>query len=682
MAGVGKTQLALHFANSHRDQYPAIFWVHADQDQKMAQDYDDFAKTLGLDVEGTDSQLRNRDKFKNWLIKEPVSWLLIFDNVDNLASIKPFWPSAGHGSIIVTTRNPEAMTSLVQKSIHLQPFSEGEGAKYFLSRLSDPSSQDESLAIVIARKLGGLPIALSHVAGFIEATSCTFEELLDMYSYRADPEMVDYDSSEITFDYEGSYATLWKVSFESLGKEAKELLEMVALLDPDSIPESLLRDESKAIDEEPRLSIEAANYRKAVSQLQRQALVAKDVRLRTLSIHRLVQEAITRDWETSKLQSVFNAVSQRVSQYFPRQIGGASMSKDWKECAKYAPHLLSLARHYQHAKPPLERSVDFAEVLSHCAWYLYEQGQIDGAFGILLLARDTCKSVLGDQPHLVTAHVYNNLSAMYMFQGERQQCADTSLLVCTIREKLLGPDHVDVAQALANYAADLNALDQLEDADNVYKKALRIHELPQNSNTQPELLGQLLSNAGRCWARMGRYAEAENALNRAIALRRQSLGVHNATAISYYGLGNTVLAQGHLDAAMGYHQVCLDMRRELKMTTYWLGVSCHKLAVLHHRKGQGVLAVDMRKEQNDMAVDLLREAIANFKQAQSEPGLLARSLFRLSALLLEVGDDSEDGHAIRESRELYDEAIEAIGDSFPENPTEQDYEELVQFDHR
>ncbi|KAI4105541.1 MAG: hypothetical protein LQ339_003383 [Xanthoria mediterranea] len=631
----------------------------------MAQDYDDFAKNLGIDVEGTDGQLQNRDKFKNWLIKEPASWLLIFDNVDNLASIKPFWPSAGHGSVIVTTRNPEVITSLVQKSIHLQPFSEGEGAKYFLSRLSDPSSQDEILAIVIAKKPGGLPIALSHVAGFIEATSCTFEELLDMYSYRADPEMVDYDSSEITFDYEGSYATLWKVSFESLGKEAKELLEMVALLDPDSIPESLFRDESKAIDEEPRLSIEAANYRKAVSQLRRQALVAKDVRLRTLSIHRLVQEAITRDWETSKLQSVFNAVSQRVS-VFPKTDGwGFYIERLGRMC-----------------EPPLERSVDFAEVLSHCAWYLYEQGQIDGALGILLLARDTCKSVLGDQPHLVTAHVYNNLSAMYMFQGERQQCADTSLLVCTIREQLLGPEHVDLAQALANYAADLNALDQLEDADNIYKRALRIHELPQNSNTQPELLGQLLSNAGRCWARMGRYAEAEKALNRAIALRRQSLGVHNATAISYYGLGNTVLAQGHLDAAMGYHQVCLDMRRELKITTYWLGVSCHKLAVLHHRKGQGVLAVDTRRAQNDIAVALLREAIASFKRAESEPGLLARSLFRLSALLLEDGGDSEDGYIIQESRQLYDEATQALGDSFPETPTEPDYEELVQFDHR
>lgn len=208
MAGVGKTQLALSFANSHRDQYPAIFWVHADQDQKMAQDYDDSAKNLSLDLGGTVGQLQNRAKFKNWLIKEPTSWLLIFDNVDNLASIKPFWPSAGHGSIIVTAKNPEAITSLVQKSIHLEPFSEKEGAKYLLSRLSDPSSQDESLATVIAKKLGGLPIALSHVAGFIEATSCTFEELLGMYCYRADPaELMDYDSSEITFDYEGSYAT-------------------------------------------------------------------------------------------------------------------------------------------------------------------------------------------------------------------------------------------------------------------------------------------------------------------------------------------------------------------------------------------------------------------------------------------------------------------------------------------
>jgi len=91
MAGVGKTQLALNFANSHRDQYPAIFWVHADQDQKMAQDYDEFAKNLSLDSGGTDGQLQNRAKFKNWLTKEPTSWLLIFDNVDKQGAAGLEW---------------------------------------------------------------------------------------------------------------------------------------------------------------------------------------------------------------------------------------------------------------------------------------------------------------------------------------------------------------------------------------------------------------------------------------------------------------------------------------------------------------------------------------------------------------------------------------------------------------
>lgn len=142
---------------------------------------------------------------------------------------------------------------------------------------------------------------------------------------------------------------------------------------------------------------------------------------------------------------------------------------------------------------------------------------------------------------------------MYNFQGKRQECADTSLLIYTIRKQLLGPDHVDVAQALANHATDLNTLDRLEDADEVYTKAFRIRELTQNSDTGPELLGQLLSNAGRRWARMGRYPETEKALKKAIELRRQSLGLHSATAISYYGLGNTLLTQGHLDEASEYH---------------------------------------------------------------------------------------------------------------------------------
>ncbi|KAL8999883.1 MAG: hypothetical protein Q9188_005797 [Gyalolechia gomerana] len=368
----------------------------------IVQDYDAFTKNLSLDLGGTDGQLQNRAKFQYWLVKESTSWLVIFDNVDNLASIKPFWPLEDHGSIIVTAKNPEVNTSLVQKTIHLEPFSESEGAKNLRSRLSDPSAHAESSATGIVKKLRGLPYALSHGTGFVEATSCTFEEVVDMYSYRADPELVDHDSSEFTFDYE------------------KKLRDFVESLD-------LLRDETKAINAKPGT---LARNRKAVGQLRRHSLVAKD--------------------------------------------------------------------------------------------------------------------------------------------------------------------------ALANHATDLNTLDRLEDADEVYRKAFRIRELPQNSDMGPELLGQLLSNAGRCWARMGRYPETEKALKKAIELRRQSLGLHNATAISYYGLGDILLTQGHLD----------------------------------------------------------------------------------EAILAEIEDTVNDGHAIPESRRLFDEAVDEAGAALPDNRTERDYDELVQFDHR
>lgn len=74
---------------------------------------------------------------------------------------------------------------------------------------------------------------------------------------------------------------------------------------------------------------------------------------------------------------------------------------------------------------------------------------------------------------------------------------------------------------------------------------------------------------------------------------------------------------------------------------------------------------------------MLREAIANCRQAESELGLLARSLFKLSAVLAEIEDTVNDGHAIPESRRLLDEAVEEAGAALPDNSTERDYDELV-----
>lgn len=48
MGGVGKTQIALRYANQSRKQYDAIFWVSADNTISMARSFRNIAENLGL----------------------------------------------------------------------------------------------------------------------------------------------------------------------------------------------------------------------------------------------------------------------------------------------------------------------------------------------------------------------------------------------------------------------------------------------------------------------------------------------------------------------------------------------------------------------------------------------------------------------------------------------------------
>lgn len=48
MGGVGKTQIALRYANSCRTKYDAVFWVSADNQITIEQSFRGIARTLGL----------------------------------------------------------------------------------------------------------------------------------------------------------------------------------------------------------------------------------------------------------------------------------------------------------------------------------------------------------------------------------------------------------------------------------------------------------------------------------------------------------------------------------------------------------------------------------------------------------------------------------------------------------
>ena len=175
------------------------------------------------------------------------SWLLVFDNVDG-ADLNLYWPPSSHGSIIVTTQRKN-MAYQASSEIHLDAFEEKEGSSLILD-LIDPfrqhtSATDVETAKAISNELGGLPLLLSHVAGFLNGSRCRLTDLLtSLQQPTAFKKIWAWDSTTSTnFQYGEPMAKVWKLALHALKPEALTTLQIMAFLSPEGIYEEILLGE-------------------------------------------------------------------------------------------------------------------------------------------------------------------------------------------------------------------------------------------------------------------------------------------------------------------------------------------------------------------------------------------------------------------------------------------------------
>ena len=67
-------------------------------------------------------------------------------------------------------------------------------------------------------------------------------------------------------------------------------------------------------------------------------------------------------------------------------------------------------------------------------------------------------------------------------------------------------------------------------------------------------------------------------------------------------------------------------QKSLHPTSFWIGVSYHKITIFVYQKDDGINSASR-------ALELVKEAVVIFKNAQVEPGILARSLYKRAQLL-------------------------------------------------
>lgn len=303
--GLGKTQVAVQYAFTREEDFDAIFWVEAEERTKLDKSFDHIARKLGL-IEPTAraDSAKTRRAVLEWL-EQPLKqtrpsdqnqqtlakWLVIFDNADNLENLDGYLPLTGCGSILITSRNPLAISELASNQGQtLHPMTTEE-CSILLAKLvkQELTSQNEPIAALLADKIHRVPLAVRQLAAQIRQNQMTLSESLQFYG--EGPlltELKKVENFPLQDQYRLTLSTVW--GFENYTRSELSLLNKLAFMDADQITEDILQqDLSDDIDQDfPR----GKSYIEARTSLLSSSMVERDRKDGFLIVHRLVQEIV------------------------------------------------------------------------------------------------------------------------------------------------------------------------------------------------------------------------------------------------------------------------------------------------------------------------------------------------------------------------------------------------------
>lgn len=330
LGGVGKTTLAAEYAFSRQNVFDAIFWLNADDADILGNSFAHISAKLGLE-EGSSSDIAaSHSIVMNWLSKplrrpsEPetqenlAKWLIIFDNVDNLDVLSEFWPGLGRGSVLVTSRDPQA-----KRNMHIRDGTQLPGlslvnTQLLLEQLTDsPATKTQEKAIQsIAGKLGGLPLAINQMAGLYRQLRCSHTDIAKLLDDKGIATTFQTTADLCKGQESRSLATIW--ALDRLEGPTRALLQVICLLDPDAIPQDLLASFSVEPDlaEYPKTMLE---YLRARGELLSSSLINLDEESGEISIHRLIQDSVLHDMSPEQLDAAYHTAIALVIAVWPFQ---------------------------------------------------------------------------------------------------------------------------------------------------------------------------------------------------------------------------------------------------------------------------------------------------------------------------------------------------------------------------
>jgi CHAT domain-containing protein/Tfp pilus assembly protein PilF len=288
-----------------------------------------------------------------------------------------------------------------------------------------------------------------------------------------------------------------------------------------------------------------------------------------------------------------------------------------------------------------ERDLHEARKQFNEAIKLQDAGKYNEALRVAERALEIRERLLGPE-HRDVAAAIDCLAGIYTGRGDYDKAEPLYLRAVAIREKVMGKDDPDTAISVNNLAELYYYRGKYVEAESLFNRALDIREKALGDDHPDTALS--LNNLAALYDLLGRDVEAEPLFKRALATREKALGEnHPDTAQTLNNLATLYTSQGKYVEAEPLLKRALDIReRTLGENHPETATGFDNLAGLYRKQGK-----------YDEAEPLLRRALESREKAlgKNHPDI-AISLGNLAALYKAQGKYGETEPLLRRAIDI------------------------------
>jgi tetratricopeptide (TPR) repeat protein len=566
LRGVGKTTLAAAYAELHRGDYRATWWIKAQTEPTIRGDLVALGVRLGW-IGVDDKEEPAVAVVMERLRQEGEGVLLIFDNAMDADAIRPYLPRGGRSQILVTSNTPAWRG--VAAPIEIRVWPKQIGADYLVARTS--REEERADAEALSEVLAGLPLAHEQAAAYCERLDVSLAEYRKRFE--AAPTRLLDDQRDAPAEYYDrlTVAKTFALAIEEAAKRhpaAEPLIVYAALLAPEPVPLSLFTEAREKFGEPLASALAGDGLDEAVAGLRAFALVDRErivdernpaITTDTIRLHRLVHQVAAGRREDEALEEARRALVNALAVVYPQE-KDVDNPNTWPSARRLDELVLALVG--GDVALPSGAEASAGDLLNR----LVEYRNI--ALGASVQTQLICEralaireKVLGPE-HPDTATSLNNLAVLVQAQGDLVGARPLLERALAIREKVLGPEHPDTATSLSDLAVLVEAQGDLVGARPLKERALAICEKvlgPEHPDTATRL-----NNLASLVEALGDLVGARPLKERALAIREKVLGPeHPDTATSLNNLAVLVEAQGDLVGARPLKERALAIREKV-----------------------------------------------------------------------------------------------------------------------